>query len=390
MTGVRAWTGRIGTFFTAMLLAACGGGGGGGGGGAPLPPPGPPAPVVFEKNRDSSGVPAPILIETGGAAFDGKRVDSPAIVVDPARPDRFLLYYEAADQNNANTIGVATSSSRTFGQTAIRGQVLGLGASGTGLDAAGLEDPTVVLDTRPGMPRYRMWYEGRSGPFGEFARIIASSSNDGVTWNAFQPTVGLEPGTAVSFARVRVEDPVVVRDGDTFKMWFEAVDSVAPNGSDGPGRIGYAESTDGIAWTVMDAQGRTGAAAGPVFGPGGPADFDSVSVRAPTVVIDDEAFGSERFILFYEGATTFGEGDSRIGIAVSENGLDWRRFGTAAIGPSSEVGAFDDQALEHPSAFVDTSIAPTATGRFVVYYGGDSTKGTPTRIGLARGRVSGP
>ena len=139
------------------------------------------------------------------------------------------------------------------------GSVLGLGAPG-GFDERG--NFTVSAFTDGGVVSL---YYGGSDATGDPAcpgirdsrwRIGLARSTDGVT---FERVPGTETGGAIvdvgepgSFDSWLAYKPFVLRDGATYRMWY--------NGSDRPfhcptgtladdRRIGYAESIDGVHWT---------------------------------------------------------------------------------------------------------------------------------------------
>jgi hypothetical protein len=370
---------------SASLLPATGCGGdagpsGPGGGGGPLPVSGQ---IVYARDRNASGQIAPILEESAGG-FDSGEVDSPAMAVDPSRPagDRFVLYYEAVGPGGT-VIGVVTSAEEDLIPIEIsRTQVVGLGAPG-GPYSFAATDPVVVVDKRAGQEttRYKMWFEGRGGAGGQTSTILYGTSADGIAWSAFTPCTGLN----ATFASVRVADPAVVLDGTTYKMWFEAINA-SSGGADGPGRIGYAESSDGIAWVIKDAAGNTGAAAGPVFSPSGN-PFDAYSVNSPSVVLDPGT--GAPYKLWYEAGNQAGDVQSTIGYATSSNGLTWSRAALPVLSPSSDLTVplpFDSGDLEHPSAWIDVTIPAGTDGHFMLWYTGDAEgSATPNRIGLATG-----
>ncbi len=367
-----------------VLLGGCGGNDSptAPGGGAPGETSGD---IVYSRNRDNAGNIAPVLTESGGG-FDGIEVDSPAVAVDSGRAngDKYLLYYEAEGAGGVS-IGLVSSAEEDLVPLAIgRTQVIAPGASGQP-HAAGATDPTVIVDKRAGQEssRYKMWFEGRGGAGGAVSTIMHTFSTDGLNWSAPVACSGL----SASFADVRVADPSVVLDGATYRMWFEAIDATAGTG-DGPARIGYAESADGLTWTVKDAAGNTGTAAGPVFSPAGGTIFDAYTVGSPSVV-HDPADVLAPWKMWYEAGNQAGDVQNTIGYAVSSNGLTWSRSALPVLTPSSDAHVplpFDSGDLEHPCAFIDTSLPVNLEGHFLLWYTGDAEgSATPNRIGLAQG-----
>ena len=343
--------------------------------------------IIFSRSRDLSGNIAPVLSE--GSGFDGAEVDSPSMAIDKSRAegDRFMLYYEAQDAGRTNTIGLVTSNEEDLAVLTInRTQVIGLGGSGSGYET-GATDPSVIVDKRLAETsrRYKIWFEGRNG---STSKIIYATSTDGLTWTGFTQCTGLTP----SFGSVRVADPTVLLDGTTYKMWFEAINT-SSGGKDGPGSFGYAESTDGIAWTIKDAAGNSGSNAGAVYTAGVSGQFDGYSVNAPSVVIDttfrEGSIG--RYKLWYEASNSAADAENSIGYATSGDGLTWNRATLPVLNPSSDNKVplpFDSGDLEHPTAYIDYNFAPNIEGHFLLWYTGDGEEGaSPNRIGLVKGRT---
>lgn len=341
--------------------------------------------ITYSRNRDGAGNLAPVLSESG-SSFDALEVDSPAVAVDGGRPngDKFLLYYEA-EGPGGSSIGLVSSGEEDLLPLAIgRIQVVAPGMPGSPY-AAGATDPTVVVDKRAGQEsrRYKMWFEGRGGTGGETSTILYGTSADGVTWGPFTPCTGLE----ASFAARRVADPAVVLEGDSYRMWFEAIAAAAGSG-DGPAVIGYAESADGVTWVVKDSAGNSGASAGPVLSPAGGTVFDAYTVGAPSTV-HDPTDAAAPWKMWYEAGDQAGDVQNTIGYATSGDGLNWNRFGLPVMLPSSDAHIplpFDSGDLEHPCAFIDESLPTNLEGHFLLWYTGDSEGSvTPNRIGLAKG-----
>ena len=341
--------------------------------------------IVYSKFRDNNGSIAEVFSE--GTGFDGRDVDSPDLVFDKTRVnnDDFMMFYEAADASGSNTIGLITASEEDFSIIGIqRQQVIGLGGGGSGYET-GATDPAVIADSRVGevTRKYKIWFEGRNG---SASSIIYATSADGISWTGFTQCTGLNP----SFGSVRVADPTVVLDGTTYKMWFEAINSTS-GGKDGAGSIGYAESTDGVAWTVKDASGNSGSAASAVFSSGLAGQFDAYSVNAPDVLIDTTVAGNsaQRYKMWYEAGNASVDVQNTIGYATSANGLTWSRATLPVMVPSSDNKVplpFDSGDLEHPTAVIIPSIAVNVEGHYLLWYTGDGEAGaSPNRIGLAKG-----
>jgi hypothetical protein len=160
--------------------------------------------------------------------------------------------------------------------------------------------PFVMIDNGV----WRMWYassrgflrvDGRPEPL---YHIKYAESDDGMTWR--RPNITCIPPAHPEEANAR---PWVVRDGDRYRMWF--CHRASRGYRDDPAasyRIGYAESSDGLAWERDDA------ASGIDISDGG--GFDDVMVAYPSLY---EHAG--RLHLLYNGN---GFGRTGIGHAVAD------------------------------------------------------------------------
>jgi len=154
---------------------------------------------------------------------------------------------------------------------------------------------------------YRMWYgaQGRDG----HDRILLAESPDGLVWET--KGVALDHGDAN-----HVNDPSVVKVGDTFFMYFTR----AP--VDVRDEIALVTSKDGRLWQEQ----------GTVFRPGADGAWDSLLVGRPSVVHEDG-----RFRMWYDGRRDLpvgapAEGVPKsdrsvraVGYAESIDGLTWTR-----------------------------------------------------------------
>ncbi len=176
--------------------------------------------------------------------------------------------------------------------------------------------PTVDFDNQ----RYRMWFVGgqktsdAGAPYGVYERIGLATSNDGVHWqlaNRCQPVLDLGP--VGSYDCRGVSHPVVHRDGDTYMMWYAAIDgTTAGDLGLGPAharveRVCLATSADGIQWTRAN-EGN------PVMDIGAPGSIDSVQTDGMTIVKTGDTFN------MWYGAFN---GLHTIGTATSPDGIHW-------------------------------------------------------------------
>ena len=113
--------------------------------------------------------------------------------------------------------------------------VLGYGADGE-WDNGAVIWPTVIRDGTT----LRMWYAGSDDVLGiGTIQIGYAWSLNGISWKRYtgNPVLSAE----LSWEAGANVSPAVIKDGDTFKMWYGAA-GVPPS------IIGYATSADGINW----------------------------------------------------------------------------------------------------------------------------------------------
>ncbi len=198
--------------------------------------------------------------------------------------------------NGDGAVSIATATFSIDGQpcnlTKYAGNpVLSVGANGSWDDAA-IWRPTVLKDGST----YKMWYSGYDGAT---RRIGYAASTDGIHWTKYGSNPVLTPGSSGAWDDFGVYAPSVIYDGVVYKMWYRG------RNSGGVNRIGYATSTDGIAWTKYGA----------VLNLGSPGSWDAVDVTEPTVIKVGSTY--HMWYVGYDGITL------RIGHATSSDGITW-------------------------------------------------------------------
>ncbi|MBU1078261.1 MAG: hypothetical protein KKH98_13265, partial [Spirochaetes bacterium] len=161
-------------------------------------------------------------------------------------------------------------------------------------------DSTVIKD---GLI-YKMWFGGQqTGTF----RIGYATSSDGINWTVYSNASGTKgsvlEGGSPGFASSQVQDPMVIKDGSIYKMWFTGI-------AGSISRIGYATSSDGINWTIYSNTSNTN---GSIIDVGKPS-FASNNVYDPCVIKDGTSYK-----MWFTGS----KDGERIGYATSSDGINW-------------------------------------------------------------------
>ena len=144
---------------------------------------------------------------------------------------------------------------------------------------------------------------------------------------------GTEESELAPHGKGNVYAPDILIENGTYRMWYGG------QGEDGHDRIHYAESRDGLRWKKK----------GVVL-----EDKTANHVNDPSVV-----HARNRYFMYYTVAGT-GVVD-RIDVAVSKNGIDWRRQGTALR--AGKPGAWEGLLVGRPSVLFED-------GQFKMWYDG--------------------
>jgi len=143
--------------------------------------------------------------------------------------------------------------------------------------------------------RYRMWFSWR--PKDSVALV---ESPDGAHWST--PVIVLEPNRETGWER-RINRPVVVKNADGYHMWYTGQ-------SRDHSWIGYAQSTDGVAWRRVSSR--------PVISP--EESWEKAAVMCPHVIWDEK---DRVFRMWYSGGEQY-EPDA-VGYATSLDGQAWTK-----------------------------------------------------------------
>ena len=156
-------------------------------------------------------------------------------------------------------------------------------------------------------------------------------------WTA-DPEPVLSAGSEGEWDELAVRSPSVVKVGDEYRMYFAGTTRDVS-------QIGLATSSDGITWTKYDDPTTTDppfAESDPILTPATPSGgnwWDLRNVYIPNVVQTDDGF-----VMLYSSSNTVTDPTTlqrKVGLAVSDDGLEWTRSRTAIINAT----AFDGQAI---------------------------------------------
>jgi len=195
--------------------------------------------------------------------------------------------------------------------------VLGRGAPGE-WDAVDVLNPSVVRHEG-------LYYNLYSGFDGRRWHTGLATSPDGLVWTkqgkVLSPAADTWEGDSIA-----ANGTLAVIDGE-FLYWYQAGD---------PPRIGLARSRDARSWEKLPR---------PVLETGPRGSWDERGVADPYVI----RLG-ERFYMYFLGQDRARR--QRLGVAVSEDGRSWRKLRSNPILELGERGAFDENGLGEPAVWV--------------------------------------
>ncbi|MBI2441418.1 MAG: hypothetical protein HYV35_08620 [Lentisphaerae bacterium] len=184
---------------------------------------------------------------------------------------------------------------------------------------------------------YKMWYTGFDGFTN---RIYYATSPDGLTWTKYSNTIPTNSDTTSTDGRIptgtagtgddaHVITPWVIKDGNTYKMWYA--------GSDGSYyRIYYATSPDGLTWTKLDntiPADSNGVSTNGQIPQGTAGRGDVENVLGASVIKEGNTYK-----MWYGGS----DGAYRIYYATSPDGLTWTKYNNVAPA-SSDTTSTDNR-----------------------------------------------
>ena len=172
---------------------------------------------------------------------------------------------------------------------------------------------------------YKMWYDGAD--LSGHPQVGLATSSDGLTWMKHSGNPVLSGGPDEWDASSEEHSPFVMKDGNTYKMWYE--------GSNGTVRqLGYATSPDGITWTKY--------AGNPVL-QAGPEAYDQDVAGHGSILYEDGIYK-----LWYHA---IGDQGAIIAYATSADGVNWTKQGPVLLPEGWEVNLWGPSVLKVNGAY---------------------------------------
>jgi predicted GH43/DUF377 family glycosyl hydrolase len=273
-----------------------------------------------------------VLAPGDSGAWDEASVTDPCVI---RVGNAYYLYYAGENAEGVEAIGFATSKDGKEWSKHPGNPVVEAGSSGS-YDSDAVSNPMVL--EADGV--FSLWYTAVDDEGTETTGLARST--DGATWIKEMDVPALGVGEPGSFYERETSDPgVVLAQDQAYWLFFSAVDDTTSFDPQGRRTIGRAVSSDGAMWQAAEA---------PVFSPSSDTSaFDSLRVTSVEVEVV-----AEEYYLYYVGTSDdedLPEGSilpdqsitqqtnvGGIGLAISADGLTWRRF-SAPIVASHGAGA---------------------------------------------------
>lgn len=250
---------------------------------------------TYTPTRTPTPTPTPTRTPTSTptvSPWDAKRVASPRVIHDGTLYRMWYDGYNPASPESGWAIGLAESTNGILWTKHPANPVL-QPAGGTAWDSNGRLQATVLKD---GLT-YKMWFSGTDGNLWQTGY---ATSPDGVAWTVYAGNPVLRVGPSGSWDAMEANQPVVIKDGGLFKMWYVGCDAAYTACS-----IGYATSTNGITWIKY--------AGNPVL-TGTPGQWDGIIAMWLSVLKNGNVYE-----MWYTG-------EKGIGRATSTDGIHWTKY----------------------------------------------------------------
>ncbi len=260
--------------------------------------------------QNSPSVAAPLAPQSGD--WDGLRVHAPMVI---SATGKYHMWYNGRGLSfygYGDTLGYAESPDGVSWEKYAGNPVLEPAESGE-WDSFYRGQVAVIEDG--GI--YKMWYSG-AGLAGPWQTGYATST-DGLEWDIYPGNPVLEGGLPESWDEQEANGPTVIKDGDTYRLWYHGCNADYSICS-----IGYATSNDGVNWAKY--------AGNPVL-EATPGEWDETGLAWPRVIKN----GATYEMWYYSGG--------QIGRATSSDGAAWTPYAGnpvlsegwdgAGVGPSA-------------------------------------------------------
>ena len=232
---------------------------------------------------------------TTPSAYDYVGVNASSVILDG---NTYKLWGIGLSTGNVPHFGMWTSADGKTWAEPTGMSIFNRSVTASAFDFGSIDAPWVIKDGAT----YKMWYSGK-GQDNRW-RIGYATSTDGVTWsrgNSGNPV--LDRGLIARFDGGGVAAPTVIKDGNTYKMWYTGVIE-----STTIWQIGYATSANGISWTRQNNSN-------PVLGFGKKGTYDESGLLYPRVIKDGSTYR-----LWYIGIN-----QKAVCYATSTDGTAWAR-----------------------------------------------------------------
>ena len=172
---------------------------------------------------------------------------------------------------------------------------------------------------------YRMWYDGADNSNGVGVQTFYAYSEDGINWIKRDSGSVLGYGDTGEWDERNAYASEVIYQDSIYKMWY-----VSRNGATYNGKIGYAESANGINWVKYPGN--------PVMGWGDTGAFDGSGITYPSI-----QYYNGFYHMWYGG---WNGSTLRLGYATSTDGIEWVRYEHNPVLNLGDAGEFDDTRIQ--------------------------------------------
>lgn len=237
----------------------------------------------------------PVLdIGSDTADFDYDGVETPCVIIDTTAPpaQRYKLWYAGRKSRclpvNDHHFGYAYSPDGIHWTKYAGNPVLAPGSPADWYNVF-ISSPSVLLENGV----YKMWFGApdaytNNQPTDGKGNIGYATSPDGINWTV-HPSPVLIAGDQNNWDSAAVSEPVVMKTGNTYHLFYSALDTWAVEHF----QVGYAHSADGINWIKSTLN--------PVLAVGGAGQWDRFWASHPAVIYDAQ---QNKFRMWYTGRDT--------------------------------------------------------------------------------------